>query len=238
MNLAKPLLYAAVALPGAAFAAEPSAPRADKLELGVLENSDLRVVQNPLFTKKGKLELGAHLGWMPLDALVTTPQGQLSLDAHVREALSVSVLVGGGYGLKTGKYLELESPAYGVAPYAFRYLASALVGVTASPIYAKMALGPRTVVHYDVYGAARVGATLEESVVPGGGVTVAPTVSLGVGSRFFLSQKVNLRFEVRDDLLVEYRQLSQDWHFKQNAGFTLGVTFMTGGRPMLAGSRK
>lgn len=237
MNLTLSMLYAAAVLSGPALAAEPAAPRADKLELGVLENSDLRVVQNQLFTKNGKLELGAHLGWMPFDPLVTTPQAQLSLDSHVREGLSVSVLVGGGYGLKTAKYAELESPAYQVAPYAFRYLASALVGVTASPIYAKMALGPRNVVHYDVYGTARAGATLEQSVVPGGGITVAPTVSLGVGSRFFLSQKTNLRLEFRDDLLVEYRQLTQDWHFKQNAGITLGVTFMSGGRPLVGSSK-
>ena len=37
-------------------------------------------------------------------------------------------------------------------------LASALVGVEWAPVYAKMNLGGKSIVHYDIYGAARLGA--------------------------------------------------------------------------------
>jgi len=199
----------------------------ETIDIGVLRDADVHVVQNILYPKDGRIEVGVHLGWMPFDALITTPNLQVSVDTHLTEQLAVSVLVGGGYGLKTARYVELESPAYGVAPYAFRYLASVLAGVEYSPVYAKMRLGPAKVVHFDVYGVARGGVTLEQSVIPDGGFAVAPTVSLGLGGRFFASESLAVRVELRDDLMVEYRPLTQSTHFKQNAGITIGVSFMT-----------
>ncbi|HMV69925.1 MAG TPA: outer membrane beta-barrel domain-containing protein [Myxococcota bacterium] len=207
-----------------------SAAAQETVDIGVIKDSDIRVVQNLLYPKTDTIEVGVYLGWMPFDPLVTTPNLQISINRHFSEELSLSAMIGGGYGLKTGRYTELEGPAYGVAPYAFRYLASGLVGVEWAPIYAKMSLGGRRVVHYDIYGAARLGATLEQSVIPAGGVTAAPTLALGIGSRFFVNKGMTVRFEVYDDLLVEYRKLTTDWHFKQNAGVQLGVTFFPGAK--------
>jgi outer membrane beta-barrel protein len=199
----------------------------ETLDIGVLKDSDLQVVQNVLYPKDGRLEIGGHLGWMAFDPLLTTPNGQLSIDKHFSDSLSLSVLVGGGYGLKTLKYKELESPAYGVSPAAYRYLASALVGVSWAPIYAKMSLGGAKVVHFDIFGTLHAGATLESSVIPDGGITAAPTVALGVGMRFWVRDNLAVRLAIRDDLLVEYRPITGSWHFKQNAGVTLGVTWFT-----------
>lgn len=199
----------------------------ETIDIGVLRDADVHVVQDMLYPKTGRIEVGVHLGWMAFDPLVTTPNLQISVDAHLTEQLGVSVLVGGGYGLKTGRYVELESPAYGVAPYAYRYLASVLAGVEYAPVYAKMKFGAANVVHFDVYGAARGGVTLEQSVIQGGGFAVAPTISLGLGARFFVADSLAVRLEIRDDLMVERRALTQSTHFKQNAGVTLGVSFLT-----------
>lgn len=200
----------------------------ESVTVGVLDDEDIEVVQDVLFPKDGKTEVGVHLGWMPFDPLVTTPNLQISIDHHLSESVAVSALIGGGYGLKTARYVELEGPAYGVAPYAYRYLASALVGATWSPIYAKMAVNAKKVVHYDVYLAGRLGGTLEQSVIPNGGITVAPTLSLGVGARFFVNDGLAVRFEIRDDLMAEYRKLTSAWYFKQNGALYLGVSFMLG----------
>lgn len=215
---------------GVAVLAGPQAAAQETVDIGILRNDEITVVQDVLYPKKGRFEIGGHLGWMPFDPLVTTPNAQISLDQHLSETVSVSVLVGGGYGLKTARYAELEGPAYGIAPYAFRYLASALVGVGWAPIYGKMSFGGTRVVHYDVYGALRAGGTLEQSVIPDGGLTVAPTLSPGIGARFFVNDTLAVRAEIRDDLLVEYRKLTSNWNFKQNAGITVGVTAMLGGK--------
>lgn len=199
----------------------------ETVDIGVIRDSDVHVVQNVLYPMTGRLELGAHLGWMPFDVYTTTPNAQLSLDYHLDELLAVSVVAGGGYGLKTGRYKELESPAIGVAPYAYRYLASALVGVSVSPIYAKMNVGGR-IIHYDIYGSARLGATIESSIIQGGGVAAAPTLALGIGSRFHVSRNGIIRFELRDDMLIERRRLTATTHFKQNLGVSLGFTVLLG----------
>jgi outer membrane beta-barrel protein len=199
----------------------------DAVTIGVLNNNDVHVVQKMLYPKGERTELGAHIGMMPFDAYLTTPNLQLSFDKHIAETLSISAVAGGGYGFKSKTYRTMESAAYGVAPYAYRYLGSVLGGVTYSPIYAKMSLSGSKVLHYDVYGTARAGVSMEQSVIPAGGFAIAPTLSLGVGSRIFLSENTALRLEFRDDMLVEYRQLTESMHFKQNANLLIGLSMLS-----------
>jgi outer membrane beta-barrel protein len=197
----------------------------ETLELGTLTDDEINVVQRRLYPKSGRMELGAHLGVMPFDAFLVTPNAQLSLDLHLKEKLAFSVLAGGGYGLQNATSRQLQSPTYGVVPFAYRYLASALAGVQWAPIYAKMNFDGARVVHFDVYFTARGGVTLGRSIVPDGSFSLGPTVSPGLGTRFFLGPKTTLRVELRDDILLERRALTDSWHIKQNAGVTVGLTF-------------
>jgi outer membrane beta-barrel protein len=208
----------------------PSAASASEtIDLGVIKQEDVRVVQKLLYPKEGRSEFGLHLGIMPFDAYVTSPNVQLSINQHLSDTLSVSGVVGGGYSFKTTTYKRLESPAYGVAPYAYRYLASALGGVEWAPVYAKMNVS-NTIIHFDAYLAARAGVTLESSILPGGGTPIAPTLSPGGGLRLFLSKGSALKLEIRDDLLLQPRSLTGTLEFKQNANCTLGFTILTGGQ--------
>jgi outer membrane beta-barrel protein len=199
----------------------------DTVTIGVLDNSDFHVVQKMLYPKGDRTEIGVALGLMPFDAFLTTPNLQLSFDKHIAETLSISVVAGGGYGFKSKTYRTMESAAYGVAPYAYRYLGSVLAGVTYSPIYAKMSLTGTKVMHYDVYGTARAGVSTEQSVIPAGGFAFAPTLSLGVGSRVFIKKNTAIRVEFRDDLLLEYRKLTETMHFKQNANVIVGLSLLS-----------
>lgn len=209
----------------------PAASAADPVDIGIIREEDITVVQKLLYPKDDVTELGVHLGVMPFDAYLTTPNAQLSFGHYFNEKVGFSLVAGGGWGFKTGVYRELESPAYGVAPYAYRYLASALGGLEWSPVYAKLNWNGGRVLHFDVYLAGRLGASLEQSVIPDGGMTIGPTVSPGIGGRFFLGKKSALKLEVRDDLLVEYRKLLDSWDFKQNANVTLGLALLSGGNP-------
>lgn len=200
----------------------------ETIDLGKLTDDDITVVQKVLYPKTDRSEIGIHLGVMPFDAFLVTPNLQVSVDLHQSEKVAISVLAGGGYGIKNGTARTLESPTYGVAPFAYRYLASALVGVQYAPIYAKMNLGGAKVMHFDVYFAARGGASLERSVIPDGSFALAPTVSPGIGTRFFLDETTSLRVELRDDVLLERRSLTSSWAIKQNAGVTIGVTKLSG----------
>jgi outer membrane beta-barrel protein len=199
----------------------------DKLTVGVLHREDVHVVQKVLYPKVGRSEINVNVGLMAFDPNLTTPNAGLSFEMHQSEQLSVGAWLGGGYGLKNKVTVQLESPAFGVAPYAYRYLASALGGITWSPIYGKMSLGGAKVLHYDVYLAGRGGITLEQSVIPGGGMPVGPTLSPGLGMRIFTGDKMAVRTEFRDDLVLQKRKLTSNWALKQNANVTIGLSFLS-----------
>jgi outer membrane beta-barrel protein len=200
----------------------------DAMDIGVIKRSDVAVVQKLLYPKTGRSELGAHLGVMPFDAYLTTPNLQLSYDTHMSESFSWGVVLGGGYGFDTGTLKELSSPSYGVSPDAYRYLGSLVGGVAWSPIYAKMNLDGAKIIHYDVYTLARAGATFSQSILPEGGSAIAPTLSLGVGSRFFLNETGNIRVELHDDLLLEKRELTDSMFLKHNINISVGYTVLSG----------
>lgn len=221
------LRLALASLLAAALGAAAPARATETVDIGLIRDADITVVQKLLYPKDDRTELGLHLGVMPFDAYLTTPNAQLSFVKHLSESAAFSLMAGGGWGFKTGVYRKLESPAYGVAPYAYRYLGSVLAGLEWSPIYAKANWGGGRIVHFDVYFPLRAGLSVESSVIPDGGLGFAPTLSPGIGGRFFLGDKSALKVELRDDLLLEYRQLTESFEFKQNANVTVGLVLLS-----------
>jgi outer membrane beta-barrel protein len=199
----------------------------ETVDVGVLKQSDIKVVQRLLFPKANRTELSGMVGYMPFDPFLVTPNLQLGYTKHTSENLAFGATLGGGYGLKNTYYNELESATYGIAPDAYRYLASLTGGVEYAPIYAKLNFDSKKVVHYDVYGAGRLGVSFEQSVIPEGGFAVAPTVSLAVGARFFLPNNKAIKFELRDDLLIEHRKLTDSTHLKQNVNLLIGLSMLS-----------
>lgn len=232
MRRCTPLLAAGLALVASALSTPAAAQEETELktvDIGVVQDTDINVVQKLLYPKDGRSELGFHLGWMPFDAFTTTPLGQISYGSHLSESLGWEVALGGGYGLKGSAMRQLEDPAYAVAPDAYRYLASVWGGVQWAPIYAKMNWMGRSVIHHDVYGVAGLSATLEQAVLPEHSMVVAPGIGLGVGMRFFLSDRTTLRVQLKDDVMLQYRTKTaetQAWFVKQNAAITAGITLL------------
>jgi outer membrane beta-barrel protein len=199
----------------------------ETIEIGVIRNEDITVVQKMLYPKVDRSEFGFHVGVMPFDPYLTTPNGQITFTRHLSNSVGFSTVIGGGYGFKTNVYKLLESPTFGVAPYAYRYLGALLMGIEYCPIYAKMNLNGAKVYHFDLYGVARGGLTVEQSVLPDGDLAFGPTLSPGLGMRLFLGKNTALRVEFRDDVLLERREITQSTHIKQNANVTLGLVFLS-----------
>ncbi|MDP2306817.1 MAG: outer membrane beta-barrel domain-containing protein [Pseudomonadota bacterium] len=217
------LLLASLALAPLVLAEAP--PVTGPVDVGVLKNSDIRVVQKVLYTKEDRLELGVSLGVMPFDGYTVAPAVLGSGTMHLSEKVGVELQVGGGYGLKNGVYTQLESATYGVAVEAYRYLASVEAALQYTPIYAKMNLGNGTILHHDVYGLVGVGGTLEQSVFPSAEITIAPTLPIGIGTRIFVGPNTALKFELRDNVMAEYRAQSKTWGLKQNVAISAGLSF-------------
>ncbi len=213
-----------------ALAADPVKDVAkDTLDIGVLKNSEVKVVQKMLYRKEGTLELGAALAVMPFDGYTIAPKLALSGTKHFSDTVAVELQLGGGYGLENAVYTELAGPTYGVAVEAYRYLAGAEVDVQYTLAYAKMNLGGKRVLHHDVYLLGGAGVTLEQSLLPPGDVGLSPTIPVGIGTRLFLSKTALMRLELRDSMLIQYRSQSDTWGFKQNVGIGLGISLLTGG---------
>lgn len=204
----------------------------ETVDIGVLRDSDVQVVQDLLYPKAGRSEIGVHVGYMPFDFATKTPNVQVSFQLHSTETLSIGAQVGAGYGLKSRQYKELEGPRFGVAYNAYRYLGSALVGAEWAPIYGKSSLSFKKVVHHDLYLAGRAGVTLESSLIPTGDlgrIAVGPTVGVGAGARVWLSRGSALRIELRDDAQLQKQSLTQTTKIKQNVNLMVGYSFFTGG---------
>ena len=108
------------ALSGTAFAQ-------DAVDVGVIKNADVKIVQQLLYPKTGRSEIGFHTAVMPFDAYTFTPAAAFTYASHFAEDKGIEVVLMGGYGMKNATYKELEGPAYGVAPDAYRFLGSAMV---------------------------------------------------------------------------------------------------------------
>ena len=202
----------------------------DTLDIGVLKDSEVKVVQKMLYRKEGALELGAHLGVMPFDAYTVTPLAAVTGTMHFSDTMAAELQVGGGYGLSSATWEKLNSATYGVAVESYRYLASAEVDIQYTPIYGKMNFGGKKVVHDDVYVLAGAGLTVESSMLPAGDLALAPTIPVGVGIRVFATKKSLLRFELRDNVMIEHHAQSDEWEPKQNAVLSVGLSLLSGGK--------
>ncbi len=210
-----------------ALLASSNASAQEPVDIGVVQQSDVRVVQRLLYPKDGRTEMGLHVGWMPFDALLTTPNLAFSFTKHTSEEFGLGAWGQAGYGIANGRLHELQSPSFGVTAEAYRYLASVGAGVEWSPIYAKMTTNGKRIWHYDVFAIARGGASLGSSIIPGGGIAVAPMAELGVGTRVFTSQNAAVRVGLTDAVLLEHRKLTDSTYLTQHVNVTIGIAALS-----------
>ena len=215
-----PLIYSMIAAPVLAQ---------ETVDIGSLKNTQIKVVQRILYTKRGKKEYGGHFGVMPFDAYTFTPKVELSYGQHLSETLMWEGALGLGYGFKNGTFSELEGPSYGITPDAYRYLSSLSATVQYSPVYAKMTWDGSKIFHHDFYLLGGAGITIEQAFMEDNTVAVAPGLAIGVGARVFLPNGNVIRLQLRDDILFQGRAKTakvQGFYLKQNTSISIGYTFL------------
>jgi outer membrane beta-barrel protein len=192
-----------VLMSSAAFArAEETQPDTEVLEVEKVkekywaqgEESQLGVVQNRTYSKAGKLQLGLVGGRATDDPFLSTTAYGLNVGYNFSEFWGAS-LVGLKYSvspsnaLKTlrsgGKQANTVAPEY--------YLGGEATG---SFLYGKLSLLGASIIYYDMH------------VTGGGGITrtendsAAPTVSMGLGQRFYITKAFSLRMDYRFQTFV------------------------------------
>lgn len=196
----------AVALTSSAFAAEKketkaeAAPEAAKSEAGEVDISDIQnqywkahdkqfeVIQNKQYTKKGRFEIAPMVGMYQRVDFQDTKTAGASLSYHFSESWGVEVMGWKAFTTDSsvlkrfketrGATIEFNEEKYYVGAHALW-----------TPIYAKFSFLGIKISHFDMY------------LSPGLGVTKTNanrfTQGIGVGQKFWLSPKFNLRWEYR-----------------------------------------
>lgn len=233
------LLVPLLLLPGDASAAKrKTAKKIDKEttvnveEVGVLKNSDIRVVQKNIYAKRLHHEVGFLLSFQPWDAYTAGAMLGLNATLNATESLGVEFTLQGGYGWGNGHFRDINflgtsagGTVMGLASDAVRQLLGGNVNLVISPIYAKLAWGGAKVVHFDVYFTLGGHGFLTQRLTIDGGYSgvVGPTVGLGV--KFFLSPKVALKLDLKDNIALGTRTYSGVFDARNNVQLGIGLAF-------------
>ncbi len=192
-----------VLMSSAAFArAEESQPDTEVLEVEKVkekywaqgEESQLGVVQNRTYSKAGKLQLGLMGGRATDDPFLSTTAYGLNVGYNFSEFWGAS-LVGLKYAVSPSNALKTlrrgRKEANTVAPEF--YLGGEATG---SFLYGKLSLLGASIIYYDMHVTGGGGLTRTEND------SAAPTVSAGIGQRFYITKAFSLRMDYRFQTFV------------------------------------
>ncbi len=142
-------------------------------------------------------EFQMGLGVLPLDAFYVGAVIGASYTYHISDFWSWEI-ASGNYSLNfdsglSGRLLEQFSvePVRGGGDHIKVFGTTALV---VKPLFGKLAIFNRDTVYSETFFVAGVGPMLK-------GETWKPTVALGGGMRFWLSQSLSVRLDIRDQLV-------------------------------------
>jgi outer membrane beta-barrel protein len=246
MNHAKKLLVlitlasALMALAGAslAIAEETAAPASsEKVDVENIkekywargDESELGVVQNRLYSKARKFELGVFGGFMTSDPFLSVKGLGASLGYHFSEVWAFHVV---GWKSYASSSSALETLVAG-GKKANTNIPRSYVGgeFAASILYGKLSLIGKKIIYYDMHLLGGAGATSTEN-----GTYFTPHI--GIGQQIYLNQWSSIRVDYRmmryDERIKEKETtpiLGQDVGGRTNwtNAITIGVDFLFGG---------
>lgn len=209
------------------------------------DESELGVVQNRLYSKASKIELGIYGGIISSDPFLNVQSLGFSAGYHFNEYISVHALYWKEFNQASSAETSLESTTNGVHsdsnPAQYFYGAEA----RASLIYGKLSIVGKAIIYYDLHVLGGLGNTHTESKgsAPITGETPFDkadnhvTGLAGIGQQIYLSKFASLTLDYRAMVYSENQ-------YEQNAAasygnalgtrtnwshsITLGVSFLIG----------
>jgi outer membrane beta-barrel protein len=193
------------------------------------EQKELTVVQNRMYTKDNKFELGAFGGLLFSDPFLSIKTGGASFGYHINEYFAVH-LFGWKHFVNPSGALNTFEATRGATTNTNKPRAYGGAEVAGSILYGKLSLIGRKIMHYDFHLLGGAGVTMTET-----GNYATPHV--GLGQQVYLTDAVSLRLDYR---LMAYREnieekviptkigqvVGQRWNFTNS--ITFGLTFMFG----------
>lgn len=170
--------------------------------------SDIVVVPRKAFLKGGRLELGPFYGQSINDNLIRHHIFGVDLNYFLTDVIWVGLQ--GQYFIKQlTTQDELIGLQYNRTSTLNRYLYGGALNFGYVPLYGKFALFNRSIVHWEIWASAGIGATITE-VIPRNPANAALafkntdlTPNVGIGSRFFILNWLTVNFALRDYMLPD-----------------------------------
>jgi outer membrane beta-barrel protein len=181
------------------------------------------VVRNRLYEPKGRFELGLQVGLTLSNRLTYHCNPNLDLSFNLSQVFALELQAGYAFSDRTDFAKKVVDEVNGRGPRhwddlpgLWRLNANAILGVAWGPIYGKISLLSELPVHFQAYlwlGGGAAGLT-RESVVDcdGAGMCavdsrIGPVLSAAFGLRFYATEHLGLRVELRDyGFLDSYRE--------------------------------
>jgi outer membrane beta-barrel protein len=198
------------------FEVVDTAKEAAKVEEDRKAEIDLiRVIQRRPFLRRKRVEIAPSLGTNINDALVSIFVAGGALNYHLSEVMSIGL--SGTYSLGTETDLfDRVIEDYELFPEISKVRWSASLDFQYAFMYGKFALFNTWIIPWDTYGVLGAGVTQTE-------LAVHPSLSMGLGQRYFMNRWFTLNLELRDNVYNE--DYPGGSSIVNNILFTTGVSF-------------
>lgn len=182
----------------------------------------IKSVQRKVFLKKKRVELYPYFGLDLNDPFFQHLIVGGSLAFHIADSFAVEARGGGviaSIKQNTIKLVRLQSGAVmGNPPPEFTFHAD--LDASWAPLYGKISLFGEGILHFDTYLTAGPG-------VFGTDEGVNPAVNFGIGQRYFITDWLTARIELRNYLFIESRNDESDLQNLLIFGFSVSGFFPT-----------
>jgi len=155
----------------------------------------IRVIQRNPFLKQRRVEFSPFLGGNLNDSLVDLFVAGGSLNYHLNEVMGIGLHGAYSLGSETDLFDKMIED-YGLFPEVSKVQWYASLHFQYAPLYGKFALFNSWIIPWDAYALLAAGYTRTE-------LSGHPTLSAGIGQRYFFNRWFALNFELRDHIFNE-----------------------------------
>lgn len=175
----------------------------------------IRVIQRRPFLRQGRAEISPFLGTNVNDALVSSFAAGGTINYFITEVMALGVNGGFSLGSETDLFDKVIED-YELFPQVSKVQWYATLNFQYVPIYGKFALFDTWIIPWDTYAVLGAGYTKTE-------LSGHPTLTAGVGQRYFMNRWFSLNVELRDHIFNE--EYPGGSELVNNLMFTAGVGF-------------
>ncbi|MBK8014216.1 MAG: outer membrane beta-barrel domain-containing protein [Deltaproteobacteria bacterium] len=207
---------------------DDEAQREDRATEGIEDDSGrrrlsdrIKAVQRKVFMKKGRVEIFPQFALDLNDPFYQHLIVGGSVAYHIADSFGIEARGGFAFAsIKQGalRFVRQETDSLIKNPPEFKYHAD--IDALWAPIYGKISLFGDSILHFDTYITAGPG-------VFGTDAGLNPAANVGIGQRYFITEWLTARFEIRDYMFLDSRNTSSDLQNLLVFGFSVSGFFPT-----------